>query len=249
MSEPLKSPRVLILGATSKIGEEVARLYAEDGARLILAARNGDALSEISADLVARGARDVATIALDLADDTACAAQFSAITQRYDGLDAALILYAHFEDQHALEREPERAKTVLQTDLVSLSVWAIHAANYFEQQRSGVLAAAGALAGDRGRRSNYVYGAAKAGVATLMQGIAHRLHDSGARAHVFKIGPVASPMTRGQTGCADAGQVARAIKRVLTHGGPAAVYMPWWWRMAMWPIRMAPDFVMHRTRL
>jgi decaprenylphospho-beta-D-erythro-pentofuranosid-2-ulose 2-reductase len=244
------APRILILGATSEIAESLARLYAEeDGARFVLAGRTAGALEEIGADLSARGASDVRLFAEDLANTTDLPARFAAMAHVYGGLDLILILFATLADQTALEADPACISAELQTNLVAPAQWAICAANMLEAQKSGVLAAGGALAGDRGRRSNYIYGAGKAGIATLMQGIAHRLHGSGARACVIKFGPVATPLTAGVSGCADPTRTARSVKRALTYGAPAAFYAPGWWRLAMWPIRLAPDFIMHRTRL
>lgn len=241
--------RVMILGATSEIAEAIARLYADDGARLVLAGRNAAALAEISADLKCRGAQDVAVFADDLADTRDVAARFTAMANAFDGVDIVLVMYAEIADQVLLESDFAKTASLLNTNMVSTSLWVLAAATFLETQKSGVLLAGGALAGDRGRRSNYIYGAAKAGLATMMQGVAHRLHGSGARASIVKFGPVATPMTAGQPGCASPVAVARDVKRALTHGSAAAFYAPWWWRFAMWPIRLAPDFVMHRTRL
>jgi short-subunit dehydrogenase len=248
MSAP-RPARVLILGATSQIAEAIARLYAEDGAQLLLVGRNGKALEEIAADLIARGASAAEAHAFDLAETAPIAERFGALFKRFDGLDVVLILYADFADQITIDAAPERISAMLQANLVSTALWAHIAAGFLEQQRSGVLIAGGALAGDRGRASNYIYGAGKAGVATLMQGIAHRLYGSGARAGVVKFGPVASPMTRGQPGCAPASVAARQVKRAIENGAPAAFYVPWQWRFWMWPVRLMPDFIMHRTRL
>jgi short-subunit dehydrogenase len=241
--------RILILGATSQIAEAIARLYAQDGARLLLVGRNGDALEEVACDLRARGATAAEIVKDALIEEAGLADRFAGLAAKFGGLDVVLILYADFADQATIETDPDRIAPMLQANLVSTALWAQAAARFFEQQKSGVLVAGGALAGDRGRASNYIYGASKAGVATLMQGLAHRLYGSGARACVVKFGPVATPMTAGQAGCARPAQVAREVKRAIEHGAPAAFYAPWWWRYMMWPIRLAPDFIMHRTRL
>lgn len=241
--------RILILGATSQIAEAIARLYAADGARFMLAGRRADALAELQGDLTARGAADVFVSVSDLIDTTGIPDRFNALADQLGGVDLVLLMYAAVDDQMLVEAEPARATALLNVNLVSQALWALSAAAYLEKQRFGILAAGGALAGDRGRRSNYVYGAGKAGLTTLIQGIAHRLHGSGARACIIKFGPIASPLTYGQRGSAPAEQAARAVKRALTFGSAAAFYVPWWWRLAMWPIRLAPDPIMHRTRL
>lgn len=248
MSE-VRSLRVIVLGATSAIAEQVARRYAEDGARLYLVARREDALSEVAADLTARGAREVVTQAMDLSMSDAIPDAFDAMVERLGGVDVVLLMYATLEEQSKIEADPLLARAELNTNLVSAAIWSLCAARVLERQKSGVLAVGGALAGDRGRQSNYVYGAAKSGIATLIEGIAHRLYGTGARALIVKMGPVATPLLPGGVGGAKPSKVARDIHRAIESSSSATLYAPGWWRFVMWPIRLAPDWIMHRTRL
>jgi short-subunit dehydrogenase len=117
-----------------------------------------------------------------------------------------------------------------------------------------VVLAVGSVAGDRGRGSNYVYGAAKAGLAVFMQGLHHRLaqRKSPIRAVVVKPGFVDTPMTagmaRGGPLWATPVQIAQVILRAM-EGGGAIVYAPWFWRWVMLIIRLLPQAVMNRTKL
>jgi NAD(P)-dependent dehydrogenase (short-subunit alcohol dehydrogenase family) len=112
--------------------------------------------------------------------------------------------------------------------------------------------AVSSVAGDRGRQSNYAYGAAKGGLALYMQGLAHSLAPVGARAVVVKPGFVDTPMTDGMAKggplWARPEAIAKAIRSAASRGGPIQ-YAPGFWRMIMLAIRAVPAFVFHKTKL
>ena len=192
--------RVIILGATSAIAEATARLYAQEKASLLLVGRNGEHLLEISADLLARGAASASIEALDLGQTGGAAKSLERMIARLGGVDHILIFYGVLGDQKRAEADFEHADEILRVNFSSPAQWCLAAAARLEAQGHGSLVVIGSVAGDRGRQSNYVYGAAKAGLATLVQGIAHRLalRTAGrARAVVVKPGFVDTPMTAG----------------------------------------------------
>ncbi|HWD60071.1 MAG TPA: SDR family NAD(P)-dependent oxidoreductase, partial [Stellaceae bacterium] len=113
-----------------------------------------------------------------------------------------------------------------------------------ERQGHGSLVVLGSVAGDRGRRANFVYGAAKSGLATLVEGIAHRFAATGPRAVIVKPGPVVTPMTEGFANrkgllWATPETVAAIVRRAADKGGPV-VYAPWFWRWIMLVIWLLP---------
>jgi NAD(P)-dependent dehydrogenase (short-subunit alcohol dehydrogenase family) len=116
----------------------------------------------------------------------------------------------------------------------------------------GSLVAVSSVAGDRGRQSNYAYGAAKGGIALFVQGIAHSLAGTGARAVVVKPGFVDTPMTdgmrKGGAMWATADQLGKALRRAADKGGPIQ-YAPGRWRLVMMVIRSVPAFIFHKTKL
>ena len=187
--------RVIILGALSAIGEATARLYAAEGANLIIAGRNDTRLRQVGDDLTARGAGGCDLWPIDLATADA-ATEFAKMVQALDGrVDAVLLFYGVLGDQRATEQDSAILRTVIAVNFASAAEWAVAAANQLERQKSGVLVAVSSVAGDRGRQSNYIYGATKAGLTTLVQGIAHHLAPSGAHAVALKLGFVDTPMT------------------------------------------------------
>ena len=243
--------RIVILGAASAIAEVAARLWAAQGARFALVGRNADRLEAIADDLRTRGAAAAKTLAVDCASADA-AVTLDNIAEGLGGFDVVLLAYGVLGDQAELERDPAVAEHLLNTNFLSAARWCLAAANRFERQRSGTLVVIGSVAGDRGRASNYVYGASKAALGVLVQGLAHRLAKSGARAVLIKPGFVDTPMTAhlSKKGLlwARPEAVAKAIVKATDDGGPV-VYAPFYWRGIMAIIRAVPASIFHKTKL
>lgn len=242
--------RVIVLGALSAVAEQTARLYAAEGAELLLAGRDRARLDAVAADLKVRGAARAEVAALDLAAE-AGEATFQTLVEALGGVDHVILAYGVLGGPE-IEEDLGAARAVLDADFTSAAVWALAAAKQLERQRGGALVAIGSVAGDRGRASNYVYGAAKAGLAVLMQGLAHRLSRVGARAVVVKPGFIDTPMTahieKSGPLWATPEAIAKIVRRAAGKGGPV-VYAPGFWRLILLIIRALPTPVMHRTKL
>lgn len=246
---------VVILGATSAVAEHCARLWAERGARLVLVGRRQDRLSVIADDLRARGAPQVDVVVRDLAEtpaeghDAALASMAAPVGGR---IDVLLVAYGVLGDQRTAEADPAAALALFGANMTSACAWLTVAAARMEQQGSGALVAISSVAGDRGRCSNYVYGAAKAGLSTFMEGLAHRFAASSVRVLLVKPGFIDSPMTAdiAKSGplWAKPEAIARDIDRALA-GGRSVLYTPWFWAPIMTIIRHLPRFLFHRTKL
>jgi len=243
---------IVILGATSAIAEASARRWAAEGARLVLLARDPGRLDAVATDLRVRGAR-VDTVTADLATLDA-ATTIDRIVADHGRIDVVLLAYGVLGEQARAERDPAEARRILDTDFGSAAGWCLAVANVLERQDAGVLVVVGSVAGDRGRASNHVYGAAKGGLGILVQGIAHRLARGGARAVLVKPGFVDTPMTahvaRKGPLWAKPDAIAGAIVAAgRARRGPVVVYAPWFWRWVMLAIRLVPTALFHRTRL
>lgn len=241
-------PRVLIVGATSAIAAEVARLYAGRGASLVLTGRNPARLAAVGDDLRVRGAT-VETEVLDMLDhDRHAAVVRQAFSAR---LDVALLAHGDLPDQERCQVEPGEAARVLQLNLVATVELLTLLAREFEAQRSGTIAVISSVAGDRGRQSNYVYGAAKAGVSVFLQGLRQRLHPAGIRVVTLKPGFVDTPMTAHLPRnplASSPRRAGRAIYRAIEARRDVA-YIPWFWRPVMALIRAMPEALFKRLRL
>ena len=244
--------RVIILGATSAIAAATARLYAKDGAQLLLVGRQAEKLAAIAADLKLRGAASAEIAVRDLAEIDAIGTDFVRFVASLGGVDHVLLAYGILGDQTIVEHDLAAAEAMLRINFNSAVAWALAAAEVLEQQGRGTLVVLGSVAGDRGRRANFVYGAAKAGLATLIEGIAHRFAGKGPRAVIVKPGPTITPMTEGfvRKGLlwAMPEAVATVVHRAAHSGGPV-VYAPWFWRFIMLVIRLLPSPIFNRLNI
>ena len=240
--------RVLIVGATSTIAAEVARLYAGRGATLVLTGRNPTRLAAVGDDLRVRGAT-VETEVLDLLDrEGHMAVVKRAFSSR---VDVALFAPGELPDQQECEADPREAARTLDLNFVAAVELLTLIARQFEAQGSGTIAVISSVAGDRGRRSNYVYGAAKAGLSVFLQGLRQRLRPAGVRVLTLKPGFVSTPMTAHLPRnplASSPGRAARAIHRAIEARRDVA-YIPWFWRPIMALIRAVPEGLFKRLRL
>lgn len=242
---------VLILGATSAIAEETARIYAGRGAGIFLVGRNESKLEKIRADLEVRGASRVGTFTVDLVDSSKHAACIDAAKEALGRIDVALIAHGTLGDQKASEANLDTMRAEVTTNALSAIELMSLLGNLFESQGKGTIAVISSVAGERGRQSNYVYGASKAMVTRFAQGLRNRLFHSGAHVVTILPGFVDTPMTadfdKGPL-WASAADVASGIVNAIDKQ-KNVVYLPWFWFFIMLIIRNIPEFIFKRLRL
>lgn len=243
---------ILIIGATSGIAEAVARRYAEQGARLFLVARNNYKLQAISTDLAARGAKDVQTFVMDANDSDLIPRMVDAAWQAFGIIDAALVAHGTLPDQLRTETDIPYAIAEFRTNAESVIACLVGLAQRFEPQGNGVIAVIGSVAGDRGRASNYLYGAAKAAIDTYASGLRARLFKGGVHVLTIKPGFVATSMTANlnlpERLTATPESVARDIQRAIVKRKDV-LYTPWFWCWIMLIIRWIPAVIFNRMKL
>jgi decaprenylphospho-beta-D-erythro-pentofuranosid-2-ulose 2-reductase len=248
---PEPSTRVLIVGATSAMAGETARVYAAYGARLFLTGRNAERLEAVAADLRVRGAQAVETAVLDVTDRRRCEAVVEAAWAAFDGLDVALVAHGVLPDQARCQASAAETADALEVNFVSTAALLTPLANRFETARRGCIAVITSVAGDRGRQSNYVYGAAKGGLDRFLEGLRNRLFHAGVAVVTLKPGFVDTPMTAGMRQgplFASARRAGRDIHRAIERRRDVA-YIPWFWRPIMAIIRAIPEGMFKRLRL
>lgn len=238
------SEGMVILGATSRIAQEVGRLAAREGREMLLVARNQERLEAVAGDLMARGASHVETVVADLADISCHAELWSHIEGQMPGMASVLLAYGSLGNQQRAEDSVEYALHELNTNFNSAAGLLCRAAATLERNRGGVLAVITSVAGDRARRSNYVYGTAKGALTLLAQGLRARLFASGVRVLTIKPGPVDTPMIAHMKKgllTATPRAVASRIYRKMEDGKADVIYVPGYWRPIMAVVRMIPE--------
>ncbi len=243
--------RVLVFGATSAIAQQLIRLYASEGARLVLVARHPGRLDAVAEDARARGATEVHAIAADLNTLDRHTALVEEAWQRFAGAEIAILAQGLLGNQKHDEQDAASATLVLQTNFIAPASLLGCLANLFETQRSGSLAAISSVAGDRGRPTNYIYGAGKAGLDAWLSGLRARLAKAGVHVLTVKPGFVDTPMTAHLPKnplFASPETVARGIHRAIARRHSKA-YLPAFWGPIMTVIRLLPEPIFKRLNL
>lgn len=242
---------VLILGATSSIAREVALQLAEKGYPLFLASRDEENLKRFAADIAIRHHVDVKYGTFD-AEDIHSHAQFlERVIQKMNGLEGVVVAFGESPNQKNSNQDFEVALKTININFVGAASILTYVANYLENQRSGFILGITSVAGDRGRQANYVYGAAKSGITTFLQGLRARLYPSGVRVLTVKPGYVDTAMTYGKPGIflvATPEYVGKKIVNALIHSREQ-IYVPWFWRPIMWIIKNIPETIFKRLKI
>ena len=243
--------RILIFGATSAIAQEVARSLAAHSCRFVLVARNRQRLQSVASDLISRGASSADVMVTDLAElaghDELVESAWSAL----GAADIAVLAHGLLGDQAAAQSDFQAARNILETNFISAASLITLLVNKFEHQGFGSLVVLGSVAGDRGRKSNYVYGSSKAALDCFLAGIRHRLHGSGIQVLTVKPGLVDTPMTAHLPKSrlfARSEVVGRKIVSAIQKGKRTA-YVPSYWRPVMMLIRHLPEPIFNRLEI
>ncbi|AXS42016.1 SDR family NAD(P)-dependent oxidoreductase [Breoghania sp. L-A4] len=242
---------LLIIGATSSIALAYARLRVAGGpVRLILSGRNPDRLALVAKDLGTRGAVSVACYPGDIGSPDAVPALLTDILSLEGSIDEIFIACGTMTPNGAGLLEIAH---MLQVNLVAMALWAEGGARALERQGHGHIVIIGSVAGDRGRTSNSLYGASKAGLERVAEGLSLRFHrNTELWCTLVKPGLVDTPMTQAMSKdgslWSTPDDVARSIVEAVRSQRPVA-YVPGRWRCIMLVVRHLPRTVLSRLGL
>lgn len=233
---------LLIIGARSDIAKACAREYAKNGYDLYLAARNADELSAFARDVTTRTQQSVKLLELDILDYQSHQRFYDSMEEKPLGVISAV---GYLGKQEQAQSDFEEAQKIMGTNYTGVVSLINIIANDFERRRSGFIVGISSVAGDRGRKSNYLYGSAKAAFTAYLSGLRNRLYE--AQVHVLTVKPgfVATKMTEGmdlpEKLTAQPDEVASDIFQAQQKG-KNVLYTKWIWRWVMMVIKMIPEW-------
>lgn len=245
--------KIVIIGATSSMAEHCARLWAAaEPCAFYLLARDAEKLQNVKNDLLVRSPQSqIETASFDFLD-TAKIKDFAQHCAEGAPIDIVLIAHGTLPDQDAAQNDLDLCKSSLMTNAVSAALFMEAFATQLEKSAHGKLAVIGSVAGDRGRKSNYIYGAPKGLIARYAQGLQHRFAGSNIHVILIKPGPTDPPMKTDFSAKGGkrtrveivAAQIVRGIAKNKT-----TIYTPPLWALIMWIIRHLPAFIFNKLNI
>lgn len=240
---------VLIAGAKSDIAKATAREYAKRGYDLYLAARNANELEAFANDITVRTPQTVKIMELDILDYQSHKPFYEQLPERPSGVITAV---GYLGSQEKAQSNFNEAKRIMDTNYTGVVSLLNIIANDFEQRKSGFIVGISSVAGDRGRKSNYIYGSAKAAFTAYLSGLRNRLYHAHVQVLTVKPGFVATMMTEGM----DLPEMLTSLpeevaKDIYTaqHKGKSVIYTKWIWKWIMLIIRNIPEWIFKRMSI
>jgi decaprenylphospho-beta-D-erythro-pentofuranosid-2-ulose 2-reductase len=242
--------RIVIVGATSAIAENCARLWVQrESVDLTLVGRDAVRTERVAQDLRVRSPQSkIRVVQAEFLDPDAIQAVVNTIADE-GTMDVVLISHGSLPEQSACQNSLTTCREALDINGISPVLFAEAFVGHMAKAGKGTLALIGSVAGDRGRKSNYVYGAAKGLVTRYAQGLQHRLAGTGVKVVLIKPGPTDTPMTAHLKSegakMAAVETVAKGIVAAVDRG-LAVAYIPRKWMGIMWVIRHMPARIFNR---
>ena len=240
---------VFIVGAKSDIAKETARVYAKNGYNLYLGARNVEELSEFQNDLEVRSSSTVELIELDITAYETHQSIYDSLTEKPLGV---VVVSGYMTEQHKAEKEWSESLNTINVNYTGAVSFLNIVANDFESEKRGFIVGVSSVAGDRGRKTNYIYGSAKAAFSAYLSGLRNRLYESNVSVLTVKPGFVNTKMTEGlalpEKLTAEPSVVAEDIFKAQ-QSGKNTLYTKWMWFYIMLIIKHIPEFIFKKLSI
>ena len=240
---------VLIIGAKSDIAKATAKEYAKHGHNLYLAARNSNDLEEFANDIEVRTQRKVKLIELDILDYESHQDVFDNLEEKPLGVISAV---GYLGDQDKAQTDFTEAQQIMNTNYTGIVSLINIIADDFAKRKSGFIIVISSVAGDRVRKSNYIYGSSKAALTAYLSGLRNRLYGSQVHVMTVKPGFVATKMTAEldlpKALMAQPEEVAKDIYNAQQNE-KSVLYTKWIWRWIMLVIRSIPEFQFRKMNI
>lgn len=242
---------VLILGATSRIAQQLGHRYAESGQAVFVAARDAEEAARVAADIGIRHGVETGAGAFDALDFDTHRALVEHVEVAVGPIEVAVVAFGDMGDQGQGQADFQAAKRVIDVNYTGAASISEAIAEAMEGRGTGAIIGLSSVAGDRGRQSNYFYGSAKGAFTLYLQGLRNRLHKSGVQVMTVRLGFVDTRMTFGMETAipiASPEAISAAIQRDQQRGADD-VYHPRFWRGIMSVIRTIPEGLFKRLSL
>ena len=241
--------KAIVVGASSGIGEALAKKLAAEGASVALVARRKDELERVAAEIAKLGKGQAHVFPHDVTHFDEVPELFERIVGQLGGLDclvyASGVMPAIDEGEYSFAKD----RQMVEVNLLGGMAWLNPAAARFEAQHAGTLVGISSVAGERGRRGNPAYCTSKAAFSTYLEGLRNRLSRYGVNVVTVKPGFVDTAMTRGRPGLfwlISPEQAAKSSLSLARRGSSAQGFVPWRWGLVMGIIRALPSFVFRK---
>lgn len=243
--------RILVIGATSGVGQAFCDRALDLGFRLTLAARTIDGAIRVARDLEIR--KQVASIPVLMCDvaDASSHAAFVESAMKHDDLVGCFVACGVMHEQEACEAEWALAAETIACNYTGTVSLVARLAPVLAEAEGGFISCLTSVAGDRGRQSNYLYGSTKAGLNAWLEGLQNSFFAAGLLVQTIKLGPVDTPMNTGVERAPfmiSPERAARAIHDAIRRR-EQVVYVPRKWAAIMAVIRMLPRWLFNRLKL
>lgn len=242
---------ILIIGATSAIGKATARIYAQNSSNLYLLARDTCMLEITAKDLEIRGASQVNYDFIEITDFATHISIIDQVFKKLKHIDVVLIAHGTLPNQAICENNAAEAIRELNVNAIGTISVLTHLANKLEEQGSGTIAVITSVAGERGRKTNYVYGSAKGMISVFLQGLRNRLFLKGVIVLDIKPGLVDTPMTSDMKKTilwTQPETIAKSIVKGINKN-KNTIYCPFYWRFIMLIIKLIPENIFKKLNI
>lgn len=245
--------KIVIIGATSLIAQKCLFLWIENyAAEVFLVGRNQAKLKKVASSLRVISKNILVNIIQIDFLDTEQIQKLAYDLNKNSPIDILLIAHGDLPDQIICQSDLSQCKNAIEINAVSPALFAEAFLGFMERYGKGCLAILGSVAGDRGRKSNYIYGASKGFIERYIEGVQHRLAHTDINVILVKIAPTNTPMTRkNKIKClplASADKVAQSIVSGISRN-KSLIYVPSKWFFIMAIIKHLPKFVFNKLNI
>lgn len=243
---------IIVFGASSKLAEETVRHIKGVNINVLLAGQTESKLETVKAHLKTLNPEvNYQTYIINALAYDKHQEMIDYAINNFGGLDTIIIAHGTLPDNEEVRKSQEQTIKEFNINCLSVISLCTLAANYFESKKNGTIAVISSVAGERGRQSNYVYGAAKAGVSAYLQGLRNRMFEFGVNVITIKPGMVRTPMTLHLPDSPLMAKPEKVGKEIYDaiRNRKDVVYTPSYWKIVMTIIKLIPEGIFKKLKL